>query len=333
MRNRIVLLALVSLALAPSAPVRAQSLDSAVANIDPFSVSVSPQYLSPGGQATLSFLSSMLDLTNATLSVSSGGKTVYQGSVQPVAISLGKTGSATTVVAKVTQDGASYSQSVTLQPEDVSLVAEPLSSAPALYPGKPSVPLGGSTRLVAIANFKDAAGKTLDPASLSYSWTVDGMLIANSSGIGRTTIVVASPLKYRVRTVSVSVQSQAGSLVGGAELTLDPADPSVLIYENDPLLGIRFGHAVSGSYAVRGSETSLYAATFSFPLGSQTPLLQWFLNGDSAQTGPVITLRPTGSGQGSAPLSLMASLGDSLRATTGTELSFGTKTSSNFLGL
>ena len=333
MRNRIVLFALISLALAPSAPARAQSLDSAIMNTDPFSVNVSPRYLSPGGQATLSFLSSMLDLTNATLTVSSGGKTLYQGGVQPVAVPLGKTGSATTAVAKITQAGATYSKSVTLQPEDVSLVAEPLASAPALYPGKPSVPLGGNTRVVAVANFKDAAGKTLDPASLSYAWTVDGTLIADSSGIGRETIIVTSPLKYRTRTVSVSVQSQSGSLVGGSELTIDPADPSALIYENDPLLGIRFDHAVSGTYAVRGSETSLYAAAFSFPIGSQPPLIQWFLNGNSAQTGPTITLRPTGSGQGSASLSLMASLGDSLQATTGIGLSFGTKASTNFLGL
>jgi hypothetical protein len=261
-----------------------------------------------------------------------GGKQTYQGSIQPIAIPLGKNGAAVSVTVKITSEGISYSQSVVIQPEDVSLIAEPLSSAPVLYPGKPLIPLGGNTRVVAIANFKDAAGRTLSPATLSYSWTVDDTQIANSSGIGKAAVIVASPLQYRERTVSVSVRSQSGSLVGGASLSLKPVEPSVLIYENDPLLGIRFDHALSGAYSLRGTEASLYAAPFSLPLAG-APLIQWFLNGSMAQTGSLITLRPTGSGQGSASLSLIASTGESTRATTNLSLSFGEKPSTNFFGL
>ena len=311
----------------------AQSLDGSVGNTDPFTISVLPQYPAPLNPAVLSFLSSTLDLTNATIAVSIGGKQIYKGSVQPVPVMLGKAGSVTSVLVTVTSAGNTYTQTVVIQSEDVVLIAEPLSSAPVLYPGKPLVPLEGNTRVVVVANMADAAGKILDPATLSYSWTVDDTRIANSSGIGKTAVIVASPLQYRERTVSVVVQSQAGSLVGGATLSLSPQEPSVRLYENDPLLGIRFDRALSDSYAISGSEVSLYAAPFSLPLINGAPFIQWFLGGTAAQTGNLITLRPSGSGQGTAALSLTAGAESSSQTTANITVSFGSKPSTNFFGL
>jgi hypothetical protein len=313
----------------------AQTLGGLGGDTGAFSVSITPQYPAPQTAVTLSFLSSTLDLNNTSMTISSGGKQIYQGSVQPVAVMTGNAGKVTTVTVTMTSAGARYSQSVVLQPQDVALIAEPLSSAPILYPGKPLVPLEGNTRVVAIANFADAAGRTIDPSTLSYTWTVDGAEIANSSGIGKTTVVVASPIQYRTRTVSVLIQSQSGSLVGQDSLELVPQEASMRLYENDPLLGIRFEHALSGSYAIPGTEASLYAAPFSLPLIGGLPSITWFLNGDKVQTGSLITLRPTGKGQGNASLSVTAAgVGDSLTQI-GTNLSllFGTKTSSNFFGL
>ncbi len=330
---RYALLPIFALALLAPAAVSAQSLGGSMGNTDPFTISVNPQYPAPASQATLSFLSSTLDLASATMVVSVGGKRVYSGSVQPVTVPLGGAGSVASVKVTISSGGASYTQSLAIQPEDVSLIAEPASSQPPLYPGKPLVPLAGNTRVVAVANLKDAGGKTLDPSTLSYTWTVDGTQIADSSGIGKSVILVASPLQYRSRSVSVVVQSPRGSLAGGDSLTLTPAEPTVRLYRNDPLLGIRFDHALSGDYAITGSEASLYATPFSFPLLGGAPALQWFLNGAAAQTGPSITLRPAGSGQGSASLSLTASSGSAATALANLSLSFGAKPSTNFLGL
>jgi hypothetical protein len=260
------------------------------------------------------------------------GKQTYQGTVQPVAVPVGKTGSVTSVKVTITTGGIPYSHTLTLQPEDVVLVAEPVASAPPLYPGKPLVPLEGNTRIVAVASFADAAGKTIDPATLSYTWTVEDAYIANSSGIGKSSILVASPLQYRTRTVSVLVQSQMGSLLGKDTLSLEPVDPSVRLYENDPLFGIRFDHALSDSYTIPDAEASLYAAPFSLPLTNGSPFIQWFLNGSAAQTGPIITLRPSGSGEGTASLSFSAGTGTTL-ATAALSLIFGSPKSSNFFGL
>lgn len=311
----------------------AQGLGELLGSESAFSMSVSPQYPAPLSKVSLSFLSSSLDLTNATLSVSVGGKNVYQGSVQPVTVALGKTGSITRVMTTISTGGANYSQSLSIQPQDVALIAEPVSSTPPLYLGKSLVPLEGDVRVVAIANLKNASGASLSPATLSYTWTVGETQIANYSGIGKTSIMVASPLQYRARDVSVAITSSDGSLVGGASLSLSSLEPSVRIYENDPLLGIRFERALSGSYAITNTESTLYAAPFSLPTTAGAPLVEWFLNGVPAQEGNSITLRPAGAGRGNASLSLVASVGTYTQATTNLSLSFGAKEGSNFFGL
>ena len=302
-------------------------------NGNDFIVSVSPQYPAPNSQAALSFTSSIIDLTNASVTVAVDGKNIYQGSAHPVAVSLGRAGRVVDVTVTIISGGVSREQSLSIQPQDVVLVAEPISSAPVLYLGKPFVPAGGDVRVVAMANVRDASGKPIAPSALSYSWTVDDTRIANSSGIGKTAVIVASPFQYRLRAVSVVVTSQDGTLVGGAALSLSPKDPSVRVYENDPLLGILFDRAIVSDYAIRGAEATLSAAPFSFPTTSGLPLLRWFLNGDAAQTGNSITLRPTGSGEGTALLSLVASAGGNTNATMNIPLSFGAAPSTNFFGL
>lgn len=311
----------------------AQSVGDFTTASSPFTISVNPQYPAPQTQVTLSFLSSSIDLASATMTIVVGDRRVYQGAVHPFAVTLGRAGSITDILVTMSLGGTNYSQTVSIQPQDVVLIAEPVSSVPPLYPGKSSVPIEGSVRVVAVANLRSSGGTALNPSSLSYSWTVDGTQIANSSGVGKDTIIVASPLQYRGRTVSVAVANQNGDLVGGSSIFLSSADPFVRIYENDPLLGIRFDRALSESFAINRSEMTLYAAPFGLSVAGGSPLLRWFLNGEAAQTGSLITLRPAGSGRGNASLSLVASSGDFTQATTDISLSFGTISNTNFFGL
>lgn len=321
-------------ALLLPATASAQSLGS-LGNVsgEAFTLSVSPQYPAPYSQATVSLLPGSIKLTNATLTVFVGGKEIYKGSVRPASVPLGKTGSVTNVRAMISSGGVNYSKTIQIQPQDVVLVAEPISSAPPLYPGKSMVPTGGDVRVVAMASLRDAGGRASSPTKYAYAWMVDGVRIANSSGIGKSAIIVASPLQYRSRTVSIVVTSPDESLVGGSSLSLSSEEPSVRLYENDSLLGIRYDRALSGSYRISGAEITLYAAPFSFPTTGGNPFVQWFLNSSSAQTGTSITLRPTGSGKGNASLSLVASVGESITATTNLSLLFGAASGTNFFGL
>lgn len=299
----------------------------------PFSIEVNPQYPAPFSTATLSFVSDTLPLTNADMTVTSAGSKLYEGSVRPIGVKVGKAGSVTNVTIVIRSLGKNYRQNVLIQPQDVVLVVEPLSSAPPLYPGKPSIPLEGDARVVAAATLTKVGGQVLNPTTLSYTWSVDGTIVANSSGIGKSAIIVAAPLQYRSRDVSVIVRSQDGTVAGGSAATLDPVEPHVRTYVNDPLLGILFDHAINGSYALQNAEATLYAAPFSLPITNGPPFIRWYLNGDSAQTGPSITLRPSGSGQGTALVSLTATGGGNTTATSEFSVRFGEASGSNFFGL
>ena len=325
---------LVTAALLAALPLTAfaQTLGPDLVNADPFTLSVDPLYPAPFSTATINALSSNIDLNNATMDVSVAGKNIYRGNVHAVALPLGGAGALTVAKVVITANGAQYTQHVSILPEDVALIAEPRATAPPLYPGKPAEPLGGDVRVVAVAGFKDGRGTALDPTTLSYTWTVDGTVQSDVSGIGKNTVIVSTPQQYRERSVSVVIQDQDGALTSGASLTLVPQEPMIRLYENDPLLGIRYDRALAGGFAIRGAESTLYAAPFSFPTMNGVPALTWYIDGAQAQTGTSITLRPTGSGQGNASLSVAAS-NDSTQATADLSLIFGSSGGTNFFGL
>jgi len=187
-------------------------------------------------------------------------------------------------------------------------------------------------RLVAIANLRNLNGIMANPSTDAYVWTVDGIEIDSSSGVGKSSIDIPSPLEYRESTVSVVVTDSTGNLIGGTSFSYTAVDPIVRVYENDPLLGIRYDHALSGSYSITGAEATLYAAPFSLPISNGAPTVQWFLDGSPAQTGNSVTLRPAGSGEGSAALSLTASGDNATNAAAGLSLIFGAK-QNNLFGL
>jgi len=300
---------------------------------DPFTLSISPQYPAPYGRVIITPVSGQVDITSGVMTATVGGKEVYRGNAATIEVTLGAPGSTSAIVVRLVSDGRAYTQNLTLTPQDVVLVPEPLASTPMLYAGKPLVPLDGSVRIVAMADLRTGAGKRLDPTTLAYSWVVDGVQIGNASGIGKRALIVESPLPYRSRTVEVRAASPDGKLAGAASLDLVAAEPTLRIYERDPLLGIRFGRALNSTYALRGSESTLYAAAYSFPSALGTPILEWFVAGVSAQKGSFITLRPTGAGAGSASLSVTGSTGGVAGASSNLSVTFGSGSGSSFFGL
>lgn len=321
----------IGLLLALGAPALALAQFGGVST--PFTLSISPSNPAPYGVVTVMPVSSGVQVANSTMTVSVNGRQIASGNAGPVDVTLGGPGTKTYIVFTLKSGGASYPESLSIVPQDIALVAEPFSSAPPLYPGKPLVPQNGSVRLVAVADFRTASGKRLDPGTLSYQWSADGIDIPGASGIGRSAAIVDSPLQYRTRTVSVAVTSPDGSLTSGASMDIAASDPVVRVYERDPLLGIRFERALGSSYALPGAEATLYAGAYSFPTALGAPSIQWFLNGTAAQIGSLITLRPTGSGGGTATLSVTGSSGGSVDANTALSISFGSSGVPGFFGL
>jgi hypothetical protein len=299
----------------------------------PFTVSVNTDAPRSHSPVTLTPVSGAIDIVNATMTVTINGAEAYTGTARPVAVTVGAAGKITTNDVTMNVGGTRYTQTLSLTPQDVALIAEPIASAPPLYPGKPWVPVDGSVRVVAIADMRAANGAAIDPTSLGYAWSVDDVRALSGSGLGKRTLIIDSPLQYRTRTVTVTVTSPDGSQRGTAWIDLEANEPIMRVYERDPLAGIRFDHALGSSYAIGGSEATLYAAPFAFPTALRAPAIEWYVGGTLTETGSLITLRPTGQGAGSAALSARALGTAGLAASAGLTITYNAEPASGFFGL
>jgi len=270
---------------------------------DPLTLTASPAYPHPYDTVTITPSSSLLNLSASTLTYTVNGKA--GGKVSGAAaftVQMGAAGAATTVGVTITGPDGTTQSSLVLRPSDVELIAEPQTTTHPLYPGAALVASQSTVRLVALADLRSASGR-LDPKSLIYDWKLGDQELAPQSGAGQSVLMVTAPMRYRDANVSVTVSDAADSVVGSASITLSPADPSVRMYESDPLLGPRFDTALSGTFAMRDTEASFLAVPYFL---SKAPGIQWSISGTPSGQGPVVTVKSAGSGQGSASLSAAA---------------------------
>jgi hypothetical protein len=214
----------------------------------------------------------------------------------------------------------------------VSLVEEPISTTHPFYDGAPQVAVRGRVRLIALSDLRPSAGGTpISPQHLVYTWKIGDQIIEASSGLGKSVLTIAAPDQYRSAGVSVTVESQDGTLSGSASANVAPVDPTILFYENRPLLGPLFDTALEGNVTLSGDEGSYRAVPYSF---AGTPNFAWTVNGTPSVTDQVITLRPTGTGAGSAVVSATAGMPDTyLSVTQQMTINFGQGGRTSVFGL
>jgi ribosomal protein L31 len=310
--------------------VHAQTLGSC--SVQAITLDVSPLYPAPYQNITLTPSSTTFDIAGATVSITVNGTSFYKGSGgNPVTIPMGGPGSATKIKVTATSAGQTYSQSITLRPAEVALIVEPVSTTHPFYLGTGLVGSEGSIRLVAIPDLRTSAGKSLDPATLEYTWKLGDQVLENDSGVGKSVLVATAPQRYRDADVSVLVQNSDGSLLAQAATSISPVDPVALVYLNDPLLGPLFDNALTGTFSMSDAEDTYRGVPYYF---SETPTLNWTVNGVDSSTDKDLTVRSTGSGTGSAILSFSASQNDTSQSTNATlNVNFGQAKSLGFFGL
>lgn len=289
-----------------SLPVAALAQSVAGASTAPVTLDIQPQYPRPHDTVSVTPSSNSLDLAGATVTFYANGKQVSAGSGTTAGnILLGDAGTATTIKATVvTAGGGSYSVSQTIRPAEVSLVAEPASTSHLFYLGGLGVPSQGQVRLVALADVRDTSGKRLPDNVLIYKWKLNGQSLTDASGIGRSIITMTAPVRYRDATVEVTVSSPDQSIVADSILVISPVDPVVRVYENDPLLGVRYSTALGDAFTMAGTEETFVSVPYFF---AKTPATVWSVNGADSGTSSSVTLRSTG-GSGTANVSVTTSL-------------------------
>jgi ribosomal protein L31 len=303
-----------------------------VASTDPIDLDVEPQYPAPYQTITITPSSGQFDMTSTQISVTVNGQAYYKGSGQaPISLQLGGPGSTSKIVVNATNAGLTYTKSISITPESVALVVEPISSTHPFYAGEGLVPSEGRVRLVAIPDLRTSSGKQLDPTTLTYTWKLGDQILQSDSGIGQSVLNATAPERYQDADVSVTVASPDGSLLAEADTTISPVDPIVRIYENDPLMGPLYDNALSDTFTMTDTEDTYRGVAYYF---SDAPTLTWTVNGTGSGSEPDITVRSSGNGTGSAVLSFEAD-DNATQETANSTLSvnFGQASSGGLFGL
>ena len=300
--------------------------------MDPFTISVSPQYPAPYQSITLTPASTVFDIASAKITATVNGKTFYSGTGGTgIQLQLSGPGTVTSVAVTATAAGKSYSKKLSLRPADVAVVVEPVSTTHPFYEGAGLVSSEGRVHIVAIPDFRTSTGKMVDPSTLTYNWSLGDQVLDSASGIGQSVLDATAPQMYRDANISVTVTSPDGSMVAQGQATISPVDPYVRIYRDDPLLGALYDVAISNSYTMTGTEDTYLGVPYYF---SNTPTLDWTVNGSESGTDPDITVRSTGNGTGTAILAFTATdSGATLTANTTVSVLFGQSKSTGIFGL
>jgi len=275
--------------------------------------------------------STLVDLSTAAVKLYLNGKLVssYSGTIS-VPVTVGGAGEVSTISATVTAGGKTYTKKISVGTGDVSLVVDATSTASPFYEGGLLVAPQGRVRVVALADLRKSAATRIDPATLVYTWKFGNQVLESSSGIGKNVLDATAPVRYRDAQVSVTVMTQDGSRVAEAHTVISPVDPIIRIYPSNPLLGVDFTKALSGTYQLSGTEESFRVEPYFF---GAAPDLLWSVNGQGSGTSDTVTVRQTGTGAGRANLSLSARLGSTHQSVTRSiALIFGSQQQTNIFG-
>lgn len=282
-----------------TAPIQAQLLPAA----EELSITLSPEYPRPYDTVTIRVDSTLVDLAASTIQILVNGKVVAENS-RTASFTMGAPGTRSTITVRAKDDAGLHQAQMVVSGADVALVVEPTSTVPPFYLGARLVAPEGSVRIIALPDFQNANGTKIPPQNLSYTWKFGDRILQNESGIGKNILSARAPVRYRDAQITLTVTTQDKSLVAEATTRVSPVDPLVRVYTNDPLRGINFATALSGTRSLSGEEESYRAVPYFF---RTTPTIQWTLNGTPSDTDPNLTVRTTGTTKGTAVLGVTAS--------------------------
>ncbi len=206
--------------------------------------------------------------------------------------------------------GVQANTELLLIPSETELIWHAHSYIPPLYRGKALPAADGLISVTALPRIFDRSGTERKAETLIYTWSRAGVVLGQQSGRGKKTLTTPGPKFGDSLTISVAIHSADQQAQGGASVDIDAVEPKLLVYENNPRLGLRFERALPTSYVLENHEVTLSAYPYFISADSRNAdklLFSWNLNGQEATPSAEkssLVLRQTGTAGGSASLSL-----------------------------
>ncbi len=250
------------------------------------------------------------DATRALITWRENGKVVQQArGGDEYRFRTGPIGSLTVIeVSLETLDGRVVNTSRSIRPAYVGVTWEARTYTPLLYKGKALQSPGSFVTFTAIPTFIDSSGKEIPAENLVYLWKQGTFPMQNMSGYGKRSVTLMNSKYLETLRIAVEVSNMDRTLIANGEVFAPVSQPTLILYEQSPLLGMRFERAIPSAYTLRGEEVAFIAEPYYFSVKNREDALltyEWKVGNAPVAARGTITLRPEGSGSGTSPVTLV----------------------------
>lgn len=166
-----------------------------------------------------------------------------------------------------TKDGRTIEKTLVIRPAGVDILWEANSYTPPFYKGKALYGYQNLITVIALPNIINSKGARISPDDLVYKWTKNGKVLGGVSGYGKNKFSFSKSILSRPDEIELEVMSFDKKIKASGSITLEPIEPKVIIYENNPLYGIIYEKALVGEYKLSGNEISLITTPYFFSKG------------------------------------------------------------------
>ncbi|MDD4989179.1 MAG: hypothetical protein PHV42_02010 [Candidatus Pacebacteria bacterium] len=290
------------------------------------SLSIQPTTPEPSSQVDAIVESYLFDLNKSKISWTINGS-LKQTGIGKTAFSFttGALGKTTTLgVAVDAPDGTHVEKELSLQSANVDLAWQAYSYTPPFYEGKSLFPVQGTVKVVALPDLVDGNGVPIASDKLIYKWTQDGEILGDNSGYGQNNYAFSGDIFSRPVTIKVEVSSLSGNQTAEKTIVISPTTPQTVLYEDDPLFGIKYERSLPASFSLTNPEIKINAVPYFFNINNSLTY-SWDMNGNpftdgQSADGKSVILRQNGQ-TGTALISLSIKNNDSFLQSAGVESS------------
>jgi hypothetical protein len=159
-----------------------------------------------------------------------------------------------------TAAGAKIDKQIIIAPSEIDVLWEAQTFTPPFYKGKALPTFKSLIRVTAIPRWNALQS---DPTQFSYKWTYNRTQ-GVGGGLGRNSVVVLAGWPDSQVPIAVETTLPEAKWIGYENKTIPTSNPKLLFYEQAPLLGIQYDHALSGVSNVSGNEFAIHAVPYFF---------------------------------------------------------------------
>lgn len=195
--------------------------------------------------------------------------------------------------------GKRIEKNIDIAPAEIDFLWEAQTYTPPFYKGKALPTYKSLVKVTAIPRYNSPSS---DPKNFSYLWKYNRTMNVGQ-GMGRNSALIQMGYADTAVPVNVDITGQENSWTGSKSVNIKGTNAIVRFYEQAPLLGVNFNHALSGSSIGTGNQFTIKAVPYFFSTDdflNDVLIYTWKINNSNIVPGldsTVVTATKSGQGK------------------------------------